>query len=76
MTARFGVLECGKNYKGRLSELCNLCCCLDDEEHHKNNCPKYDQSNFCDHPDRLSFDNIYSDNIDDIRITMKRIEAV
>ena len=63
--ARFGMLECGKNYKGTLSELCSLCCCLDDEEHRLNNCPKYDQTNFCNHPDKLSFDGIYSNDIDD-----------
>ena len=76
MTARFGMLECGKNYKGTLSELCSLCCCIDDEEHRMNNCPKYYQTNFCNRPDKLGFNNIYSDNIDDIRIIMKRIETV
>ena len=76
ITARFGMLECGKNYKGTLSELCRLCCCLDDEEHRMNICPKYDQTNFHNNPDGISFSTIYSDNIDDIRLIIEKIETI
>ena len=74
--ARFGMLECGKNYKGTMSELCSLCSCIDDEEHRMNICPKYDQLNFMNNPDGILFSTIYSDNIDDIKSVIEKIETI
>ena len=34
--ARFGMLECGHNFKGTLKETCDQCHCLDDETHRLN----------------------------------------
>ena len=48
-----------------MSELGSLCCCSDDEKHRMNICPKYDQMNFRNNPDEISFSTIDSDNIDD-----------
>ena len=39
--ARFGMLECGRNYKGSMSEICNECNDLDDENHRLNFCAKF-----------------------------------
>ena len=76
LIARFGMLECGKNYKGTMSEICSHCCCLDDEEHRLNVCPTYNHSNYSDSPDRIKFDRIYSDNIDDLKLIITRLTNV
>ena len=34
--ARFGMLECGKNYKGTLPLTCTICNSINDEEHRLN----------------------------------------
>ena len=39
--ARFGMLECGRNFKGSLNELCNQCHQIDDKNHRLNYCIKY-----------------------------------
>ena len=39
--ARFGMLDCGVNYKGTKSELCSQCNIIDNEDHRLNNCIKY-----------------------------------
>ena len=38
--ARYGVLECGKNYKGTMRETCDSCNSIDDENHRINFCSK------------------------------------
>ena len=38
--ARYGMLQCGKNYKGTMNEICNECDILDDEDHRLNCCVK------------------------------------
>ena len=37
--ARFGKLQCGKNFKGSMTPICDSCKCRDDEEHRVNMCP-------------------------------------
>ena len=77
MIARFGMLECGKNFKGTLSEMCSVCCSvIDDEEHRLNVCPKYNQLNYCNNADPVKFDTIFSDNIDDIKLIISRIATI
>ena len=69
------MLECGKNYKGTVNEVCSVCDCIDDEEHRLNICPKYD-NNYRDHHEKLNFNTVFSDNIDDIRSIIPRIESL
>ena len=77
MIARFGMLECGKNFQGTMSKMCSVCCnIVDDEEHRLNICPKYNQHNYCENSDLVKFETIYSDNIDDIRLIISRIASV
>ena len=39
MIARYGMLKCGKNFKGTISKMCSTCNCPDDEEHRLNILP-------------------------------------
>ena len=74
--ARNGMLECGKNFKGTMSELCINCNCLDDEEHRLNACQIYSQLNHRDNPNVVNFNLIFSDKIDTIKLIIARIETV
>ena len=73
MIARYRMLECGRNYKGTMSEYCNACSCLDDEEHRLNACLKYEHVNFSKDPVKVSFDTVYNDNANDLKLIMSRI---
>ena len=72
--ARFGMLECGKNYKGTKSENCNECNNLDDENHRLNHCTKYRDVNYCDHIPKINFRNIYSNDVQVLRETVDVIK--
>ena len=55
ITARFSMLECGKNFKGTQSETCNVCNVKDDEDHRLNHCTKYRNINLCDDTEKVDF---------------------
>ena len=76
MIARYGMLECGKNFKGTMSEMCNTCNCPDDEEHRLNICQLYCLTNHHDNPTIVKFDEIFSDDINIIKLIISRIETV
>ena len=76
MMARYGMLECGQNFKGTLSELCSKCQCTDDEEHRLNFCPKYGVNNFSKEPLKIRFDTVYSNNVNDVKLITSRIAEV
>ena len=40
MMARYGMLQCGKNYGGSMQSICSDCNCLDDENHRLNFLPQ------------------------------------
>ena len=58
--ARHGMLECGKNYKGTMSEMCKYCNELDDENHRINNCLQWETINLANNNDKIDFHDIYS----------------
>ena len=74
--ARYGMLECGRNFKGTQSEQCITCCCIDDEEHRLNVCPLYSSTNYNDYSDKIKFETIFSNNIVTIREILPRIANV
>ena len=51
MIARYGLLECGSNYKGTISESCDTCNCPDNEDHCLNYCIKFKGTNMCNSAD-------------------------
>ena len=74
--ARFGMLECGKNYKGTQREICNTCSLLDDENHRLNYCPKYRNINLCDSTVKVDFQDIYSRDHSVLKEMIKVISKV
>ena len=74
--ARYGVLECGYNYKGTMKETCDLCNCIDDENHRLNFCKKWKNLNLSESVEKLDYNLIYSDNLMDIRHVTNVLENV
>ena len=65
ITARYGMLECGKNHKGTLSLKCTTCDVIDDENHRLNECPKWQSRNIqnSNEYERIDFNKIFSNDI-------------
>ena len=74
--SRYSMLECGKNYKGTLSDQCSTCYLHDDEEHRLNVCPRYTDTNFSNHDDRIPFESVFSDVIPTLKEILPRINQV
>ena len=73
LIARFGMLECGKNYKGTKSITCGKCNEYDDEIHRINYCYNFRWINYFDHDTKVNF---YSDDIDTLRTVLPTISEV
>ena len=76
ISARFGMLECGQNFKGTLSLLCNQCNCIDNEEHRLNFCVKWRDVNLYDNVEKVDMNTIYSNDINELRPVISKIELV
>ena len=74
--ARFGMLQCGKNYKGTMSETCNYCNVIDDENHRLNDCPLLRNVNLADTRCRIDFNDVFSSDINVLRPVIKEIGKV
>ena len=73
---RFGMLQCGRNFKGSNNVTCNECGVVDDEEHRLNHCIKYRSLNYYDHEQKVPFKNIFSTDVDILRDIIPRIQKV
>ena len=56
--ARFHMLECGKNFKGTLPEICPSCDVTDDEQHRLNYCTRFNEINLSDKLTKVNFDDV------------------
>ena len=74
--ARHGLLECGKNYKGTINEMCDQCRTVDDENHRLNTCTKWHTVNLCNSTEKIKFDDVYSDNIEDVRKVLAHVSKI
>ena len=76
MIARYGQLECGKNYKGTMQENCVLCNCIDDENHRLNHCSRWKNTNLYETIEKVDFAGIFSDDLTNIRHVTEKIGNV
>ena len=76
MIARFGMLECGKNFKGSRSEMCDTCKQMDNEDHRLNHCEKYKTINFFNSCAKVDFEQIYSNDLSVLRELMSNLSCV
>ena len=63
---RYGMLQCKANFSlGNKEKNCSSCGTSDNEDHRINHCVLYRNVNLFDSSDKLDFDMIYSDKIED-----------
>ena len=74
--ARFGMLDCGRNYKGSKPELCSRCKVIDDENHRLNDCILFRDTNLFDCETKVDFHRIYSNDIETLREIIPIIQKV
>jgi hypothetical protein len=74
--ARYGMLECRNNYRGKYgSKVCNVCKCVDNEEHVINDCSKFEGRNRYGKVEKIAFQDVYSDDRNTLDIiAMKLME--
>ena len=75
ITARFGMLQCGNNFKGSMNSLCRTCNVTDNENHKLNECVTY-RTNNTFLPPHVNFNNIYSCDKNILTQTLKFIETI
>ena len=76
MIARYGMLQCGKNFGGTMNKTCETCNCIDDEEHRLNACPKWENNNCYLSDIKVPFTNVYSNDCNVLRDILPRIEKL
>ena len=74
--SRFHMLECGKNFKGTLPEICPECNVADDEPHRLNHCARFRAINLCDSTEKVCFDDIYETDVTTVKKAITSIEKV
>ena len=74
--ARFHMLECGKNFKGTLPEICPMCHVTDNEQHRLNYCIRFKNTNLCNHVNKLNFDDVYQSDLTIVKNAIQHIEKV
>ena len=68
--ARYGMLECGMNYKGTLKTTCNQCKCEDDENHRLNYCSRYRENNLYGVDEKVNFNIIHATDANILKINL------
>ena len=74
---RYGMLDCRANFSmGYGGKLCVECNTDDNEAHRINECVKYRAVNRYDSTGKIDFENIYSDELNDVMIVVDSILAI
>ena len=73
LIARYGMLDCGNNFKGKGGANCVTCNKVDDENHRLNESPKWIN---VDIDERIDFDLIYCTDIEKIHPVLTRVNQL
>ena len=76
LMARYGMLQCGTNFKGTMNPTCQTCDVLDNEYHRLNCCPIWNTPDEIEMKDDIDFNLIYSPDINVIRPIIKEIDRL
>ena len=76
LIARYGMLQCGKNFGGTIGGTCGQCNIYDDEKHRLNHCTKWREINYCDKEEKVDFDLVYSRDVNTLREVIKKLQPV
>ena len=76
LMARFGMLQCGVNFKGTEKLQCPTCNILDDEDHRLNSCQSWQDTNLFNVAEKIPFESVYSTDITVLRNIIPKIENI
>ena len=68
--------ECGKNYKGTVSDICDLCTSEDDKTHCLYYCPKWKNVILYDCTHKVNFEDVYSNSSGTVRKVASLIKKI
>ena len=74
--ARYGMLECGNNFKGTMRPICASCDVVDNEYHRLNECSRYASTNLFNKFEKVDFNLIYSPEVETIWSIITQIKLV
>ena len=74
--ARYGMLECGKNFGGTIGGTCSECNEYDDEEHRLNHCNKWADINYLNSSEKIDFNDVHSENLTTLRTVICKLQKV
>ena len=74
--SRFGMLECGRNFKGTLPEKCMQCNELDNENHRLNHCVRWKHANLYNEAEKVPFEDIFSNDVNTIKNVVDKIKRL
>ena len=77
LIARYGMLDCGANFKGTMSSICVACNMTDNEHHRLIECPKWQHlRDQIVSPTGVDFQDVYSGDIDKIRPVLYNLDKI
>ena len=76
LISRFRMLECGVNFKGSNTTVCQTCKKTDDETHRLNHCTRFRAINCYDDDVKPNFNDIYSSDVDVLKKIVTTIEKI
>ena len=78
ITFEISCLEssCGKNFRGKFTEMCTECDLTDDETHRLNFCPRFRMTNHYDSTEKFAFSDVFSEDVETVKIAVKTIMKV
>ena len=76
LIARYGMLECGKNFGGTIGGTCGQCNTHDDETHRLNHCTKWREINYLDKDEKVDFELVYSRDVNTLKNVMKKLQPI
>ena len=74
--ARYGMLECGKHFKGTLRTNCDLCDVEDDENHRLNYCVKWKERSLYSVNEKVNFSDVHSEDVMTLRKIIPHIQSL
>ena len=71
------MLQCANNFScGFGTKMCNTCNVVDNEEHRINDCAKYKNINLFHSTKKITYDDIYSDDVANCYAIVERIVSM
>ena len=75
--ARYGMLDCANNYKGKYgTKICTTCNVIDNESHRINDCRKWKDINLFGKDLVVNFDAVYSEDLNTLKQISNLLQSI